>query len=1052
MFDPTLNATLMPGVVPRDLEIALWSTPESLAGLVPLTVRPDDSDAVDLGPDGSDLAGDGTRSNGDERNRREHRPVELQLSLPGGRIESVPATTIRLRDLIDEFEYSTPDPDGMPQPGFEAVPGSTQSPSSRSVLALAHVTGCALGLVARSAIHPDITDDGLDIWALGRLDPDESELIDHLARWIPPELYCGATASAKASSDDASPLHLSGPEAIRAVYNAVVDLMPRTPSSAAVLGTPSWLSDGHTDVSAYAERLRSEAVLRRSVLQLRLVLPDSDDDDASIHLFIRNESSGFLAVSASDLWAGVVETDPKSEEDLLLLTRRAARTWSPLARALEERSPSRISINDDEVSELLDHAAADLISAGIEVMVPQELIRQIGGAPNVRVAESFDDNTTRSSSGLFTIDSLCEVNWSLQVDGRELSSEEVDALIDSKRQLIRLNDGWVMVDRTVLKRLRSSENLSAAQSLGELLAAGNQPLGDDTAAGFAQMWPSEDSARFGPYGTLVNAADDQITSFLRDVRFAMTDEEFAPPKGLVGDLRPYQRAGLAWMLILSRSRFGGILADDMGLGKTIQVIALHLALTDGGARYQRNPDSSHISGSHADSASGPDSVSGPDSGPGATLVIAPTGLIHNWSIELSRWAPGVRVHQYHGPERSLDEVSDGDVVLSTYGIVRRDRERLASRHWGLLIADEAQAIKNRTSATALAIRSLPAVVRFALTGTPVENHLGELWSILDWTTPGLLGPVTRFERSIVEPIERGEDPRATAKLSRMVGPFLLRRTKSDPRIVPELPPRTLTDHVVPLTTEQSVLYRAASQEILESISSASGMARRGAILKLLTALKQVSNHPAQFLGQDGPIEGRSGKFALAADLVEEIVESGQSVVIFTQYVTMGNLLVAGLAAHGSLTTLPPPEMLHGSVSIKDRASLVERFQARELPIMVVSLRAGGVGLNLTAATHVIHYDRWWNPAVENQASDRVWRIGQDKPVQVHRLMSEGTVEEKIAALLESKQQLADLVLDEAGWLTEMSDADLVALVELGDGSPQFSTFGDDDAGGGEPYG
>jgi SNF2 family DNA or RNA helicase len=441
---------------------------------------------------------------------------------------------------------------------------------------------------------------------------------------------------------------------------------------------------------------------------------------------------------------------------------------------------------------------------------------------------------------------------------------------------------------------------------------------------------------------------------------------------------------------------GGVLADDMGLGKTIQLIALHL--------HRRSRDD------------------------GPTLVICPASLVGNWQRELARFAPSLLVHRYHGADRSLGAVGEHDVVVTTYGIVRRDADALAAHRWGLAVADEAQQVKNPNSATARSLRRIPGTARLAMTGTPVENRLTELWALLDWTTPGLLGGVDTFRRTIAIPVERDRDQDTTERFSRLIAPFLLRRRKDDPEIAPDLPPKTDTDHPVTLTPEQAGLYRAVVEEILAAIERAEGIARRGLVLKLLTALKQICNHPAQYLHQPGPLVGRSGKLAVFDELVGAITDAGDSTLVFTQYVAMGNLLLARLGELGITA-----EFLHGADSLTRRTQMVDRFQDGGFPVMVVSLKAGGTGLNLTRATHVIHYDRWWNPAVENQASDRVWRIGQDRPVQIHRLISEGTVEDRIAAVLAQKQALADAVVGGGeSWLTELDDAELAALVRLGD--------------------
>jgi SNF2 family DNA or RNA helicase len=473
-----------------------------------------------------------------------------------------------------------------------------------------------------------------------------------------------------------------------------------------------------------------------------------------------------------------------------------------------------------------------------------------------------------------------------------------------------------------------------------------------------------------------------------------------PPPGLEAELRPYQARGLAWLAEMADLGLGGVLADDMGLGKTVQLLALHL-------HRQAQPD---LAGR-------------------ATLVVCPVSVVGNWAREAERFAPSVPVRRYHGPDRSLADLEPGALVLTTYGVVRRDAAALAEVDWGLVAADEAQAVKNPLSRTARALRRPPAAARFALTGTPVENRLTDLWALLDWTTPGLLGPLERFRREVAVPVERHRDPVATDALTRVVRPFLLRRRKSDPAIAPELPPKTETDRLVPLTAEQATLYAALVAETMDQVRVAEGINRRGLVLKLLTGLKQICDHPAHYLGQAGPLAGRSGKLDALDELLEVVVAEGEAVLVFTQYVAMGRLLVRHLAGQGRTTAF-----LHGSVPVARRQEQVDRFQGGEVDVFVISLKAGGTGLNLTRATHVVHYDRWWNPAVEDQASDRAWRIGQDRPVQVHRMVCEGTVEDRVARLLADKRALADAVVGGGeGWITELGDDDLAALVTLGAG-------------------
>jgi SNF2 family DNA or RNA helicase len=367
--------------------------------------------------------------------------------------------------------------------------------------------------------------------------------------------------------------------------------------------------------------------------------------------------------------------------------------------------------------------------------------------------------------------------------------------------------------------------------------------------------------------------------------------------------------------------------------------------------------------------------------------------------------------------------------LATYGVVRRDRARLAKVPWDLVVADEAQHVKNPLAATARELRAIPSAARVALTGTPVENRLSELWAILDWACPGLLGPLETFRRTVAIPVERYRDPDATARLAAVVRPFLLRRRKADPGIAPELPPKTEHDVVVPLTPEQVTLYEAAVREAMAEITASEGIQRRGLVLRMLTELKQICNHPAQLLKQHAPLEGRSGKLNALEELLDIIVAENESTLVFTQYVGMARLLEARLTEIGTGALL-----FHGGQSTARRDDTVAAFQEGVAPVLILSLKAGGTGLNLTKATHVVHYDRWWNPAVEDQATDRAYRIGQDRPVMVHRLVTEGTVEDKIASLLAGKRALADAVVGGGeGWITELSDDDLAELVKLGQG-------------------
>jgi SNF2 family DNA or RNA helicase len=497
-------------------------------------------------------------------------------------------------------------------------------------------------------------------------------------------------------------------------------------------------------------------------------------------------------------------------------------------------------------------------------------------------------------------------------------------------------------------------------------------------------------------------ADGALASALERLRSGAAAPA-PPPDGLQATLRPYQARGLGWLSTLGALGLGGCLADDMGLGKTVQLLSFLLH------RLAVAPD---------------------DDRP--ALIVAPTSVLGNWEREARRFAPGLAVVRHHGPGRATAPTdipcAPGTLVLTSYGLLRLDRALLTGVRWSTVALDEAQNIKNAASATAEVARRLDAVHRFALTGTPVENRLAELWSILEFANPGLLGPLAEFKRRYAVPIERYGDDERALHLQRITAPFVLRRRKRDPGILDELPPKNEMDVVCTLTREQATLYRAVLDDELQQIEQASGIERRGRVLALLSFLKQVCNHPAQYLGESGPLAGRSGKLERLTEMLEEAVASGDKALVFTQFREMGDRLVEHLVAALGVEVL----FLHGGTRATARDEMVRRFQEPGGPsVFVLSVKAGGTGLNLTAASHVFHYDRWWNPAVEDQATDRAHRMGQLRSVSVHKLVCAGTVEERVATLLEHKRALAAKVVG-AGerWITELDDAELRDLFSL----------------------
>ncbi|MDQ3096931.1 MAG: DEAD/DEAH box helicase, partial [Chloroflexota bacterium] len=523
-------------------------------------------------------------------------------------------------------------------------------------------------------------------------------------------------------------------------------------------------------------------------------------------------------------------------------------------------------------------------------------------------------------------------------------------------------------------------------------------------------------ARHGQLSVAV-AATGSFAELLDRLRQSAASDLVAPPS-LEATLRPYQARGLSWLATMGSLGLGACLADDMGLGKTMQLLAFLLWRVEQ-ARGDGRP----------------------------ALLVAPTSVVGNWEREVRRFAPSLTITPHYGATR-LRSVGDfpttpGSLVVTTYGLLRRDAALLAAVDWSVVALDEAQNIKNAASATARAARALSASHRFALTGTPVENRLAELWSILEFANPGLLGPLETFRRELAVPIERYGDDAAAARLRRIVSPFVLRRLKSDPAIIQDLPPKNEMKVFCTLTREQASLYKAVVDEEMRRIEAADGIERRGRVLALLMFTKQICNHPAQYLSESGPLPKRSGKLARLTEMLEEAVAAGDKALVFSQFREMGDRL----ALHLETSLGCEIAFLHGGTPKKARDEMVRRFQ--EEPhgprIFVLSVKAGGTGLNLTAASHVFHYDRWWNPAVEDQATDRAYRIGQKRAVQVHKLVCAGTVEERIDRMIEQKRELASKVVGTGEqWITELGARELRDLFALSETAAIAGDEGDED--------
>jgi SNF2 family DNA or RNA helicase len=581
-----------------------------------------------------------------------------------------------------------------------------------------------------------------------------------------------------------------------------------------------------------------------------------------------------------------------------------------------------------------------------------------------------------------------DFQWQVAVGGAALSLPELRALAALKVPLVRVRGQWVEVD---------------AARLGEVLAGLEGATGGRTSAG--EVVRMALGAGRGPAGLEVEgvAASGWVGDLLARLQGRAAFAELPPPAGLRAVLRPYQVRGYSWLAFLRGWGLGACLADDMGLGKTVQALAL--VQRDWETLAERRP----------------------------VLLVCPTSVVGNWQKEAGRFTPDLPVLVHHGAGRrragAFREAAEGHaLVVSTYALLQRDLAALAEVEWRGVILDEAQNVKNPETRQARAARALTTGYRVALTGTPVENHVGDLWSLMEFLNPGLLGSQAEFRRRYFLPIQVQGDAAAAERLRRLTGPFVLRRLKTDRAILAELPEKQEMKVYATLTREQASLYAAVLEEASGAIAGSQGIERKGLILALLTRLKQVCNHPAHFLADGSAIAGRSGKLALLEEILAEVLEAGECALVFTQFAEMGALLKARLQ---EVLGCEVP-FLHGAVPKPRRDELVERFQAPGgPPVFVLSLKAGGTGLNLTRASQVVHYDRWWNPAVEDQATDRVFRIGQTRNVQVRKLICVGTFEERIDLLLESKHALARQVIGTGeGWLTRLSDRELRAVLAL----------------------
>lgn len=663
--------------------------------------------------------------------------------------------------------------------------------------------------------------------------------------------------------------------------------------------------------------------------------------------------------------------DANSDEKFALLSdiSSLASYWPEIAQIMDGEKIQLLGLN--EFTGLFTNILPILRSVGVQIMLPKSLMNII----TPQLALSIRSKNTESSfTGLLNLAEIADFDWQVAIGDESLSIAEFKKLLKTAKGLVKIKDHYVLIDDKQMLQILDRYNSAKSYDLNAF---------DILQAGLAGRW---------------NSAQVFIDRNIEKILDRITNYKLNElPSNLKAILRPYQENGFNWLLQNIDLGFGCILADDMGLGKTLQVISVILHLKNTKQIEQEK-----------------------------VLIVAPSSLVINWQNEISRFAPDLRVKVYHGSKRDMN--GDFDVVLTSYALIQRDIKKINSYDWFLEVIDEAQNIKNPNTKQAKAVKSVEARHKIALSGTPVENRLLDYWSIFDFTNAGYLGTKTHFISSYASPIERSRDMEVLDNFKKITAPFILRRCKTDKNVISDLPDKVENNYYYSLSKEQTALYQQVLDEQLAQVAQSEGINRKGLILKLINDLKQICNHPAQYSKRTSATVDESGKTKLLMEILDGVNDSGEKALIFTQYVQMGDLLVEML----NKKFMTPVSFFHGGLNLKKKQEIIDTFQNTDRNrILIVSLKAGGSGLNLTAASHVIHYDLWWNPAVEQQASDRAYRIGQHKNVMIYRLMSPNTLEKKIDDLIQKKKYLSDIaVANNENWITELDSKQLKELVEL----------------------
>ncbi len=873
-------------------------------------------------------------------------------------------------------------------------------------------TRFAYSLVARQQFLPTLvkTDEGYEArWKATPTRQDGKSFLE-LATAMP-----GSARALTATADD--PPDRPARLVLSAFLDHVADRLVRQASAKTARGVPesphdAWLqalvsTDArvHADAAklrVLADQLRDwERPIRteasapyRLCFRLGEPEPGSQSEDWNVEYLLQGSADLTLLLPAAEVWgtkqkkSAAASVAPAAREHLLMSLGQAAGISPRVETSLKQRDPEGFAMDAAGAHEFLSSTASALEQSGFGVLLPSWWTGR-GPAQRLSARASVKGKGMSAGQGL-TLASIVEFDWKVAIGDTELTLAELQALAKLKAPLVRLRGQWVEVNgeeiRTAIEYLR--KKASGAASVRDVI---RMALGAGTP---------------GPLFVSGVDAEGWIGELLDHLRGKRSFSEIDPPAGLSATLRAYQLRGYSWLEFLTQLGLGACLADDMGLGKTIQTLSL----------LQRREENGENGGL-------------------PTLLVCPTSVVGNWVKEAARFVPGFPVMVHHGTGRAKGsafaaQAAQHRLVISSYALLHRDLEMLKSVEWDGVVLDEAQNIKNAGTLQSQAARTVASRYRIALTGTPVENNVGDLWSLFEFLNPGWLGPQAEFRRRYFIPIQMNRDTGAAERLKKLTGPFVLRRLKTDKSIISDLPEKLEMKVFCNLTKEQVSLYKAVVKEAEDALEGVDGIERKGIVLATLSKLKQVCNHPAQFSKDAaGALAGRSGKLARLSEMLEEVLSVGDRALIFTQFSEMGELLKRHLQETFGREVL----FLHGGVPKKQRDAMVERFtSANGPPVFLLSLKAGGTGLNLVNANHVFHFDRWWNPAVENQATDRAFRIGQTRNVQVHKFVCAGTLEDKIDAMIERKKDVAESVVGTGeGWLTELSNAELRSLFALG---------------------